>query len=283
MTAKVGQRAARKATVAALRARIRALERGGGHGGERGDGGLSEAAAASRPMLALGAEAFDAGLPGGGLALSGLHEIAGARDEWDDGAAAGFCLALLGRVAASRPGVLLWVARRPDLYAPGLPALGLDPGRLVLVHAPDDDEALWAMEEGLRARAPAAVVGEVAEPDDVAARRLQLAAEAAGRPCFLLRRRLHAARRTGAANAALSRWRVAALPSSSSSSSLSVAPAGPADLPGRPCWRVELLRCRGAGPRSFMVEWDDATGGFALVAGLRDGAPAPEAAARAVG
>ena len=276
MTTKVGQRAARTATVAALRARIRALERGG----ERGDGGLAEATAASRPVLALGAEAFDTGLPGGGLALSGLHEIAGARDEWDDGAAAGFCLALLGRVAASRPGVLLWVARRPDLYAPGLPALGLDPGRLVLVHAAGDDEALWAMEEGLRARALAAVVGEVAEPDDVAARRLQLAAEAAGRPCFLLRRRLHAARRRGAANAALSRWRVAALPSSPS---LSAAPAGPTGLPGRPRWRVELLRCRGAGPRSFMVEWDDAAGDFALVAGLRDGASAPGAAARAAG
>jgi protein ImuA len=275
MTAKVGERPA----IAALRARIRALEHGGGHGGGCGDGGhgdgLSGAGAASRPVLALGAEALDAGLPGGGLALSGLHEVAGARDEWDDGAATGFCLALLGRVAASRPGPLLWVARRPDLYAPGLLALGLDPGRLVLAHARDDGEALWAMEEGLRA--PVAVVGEVAEPDDVAGRRLQLAAEAAGRPCFLLRRRLHAARRTGAANSALSRWRVAALPSSSLTT-LSGAAAG---WPGRPRWRVELLRCRGAGPRTFVMEWDDAAGDFALVAGLRGGAPAADAAAAA--
>ena len=186
----------------------------------------------------------------GGLPLPGLHEIAGARDEWDDGVAAGFCLALLGRLAAARPGPLLWVARRPDLYAPGIAALGLDPGRLILTCPGSDAEVLWAMEEGLRASALAAVAGEVAEPDDTAARRLQLAAEAGGRPCFLLRRRLYAARRAVVAIPALTRWRVTALPSveDGPGAARAMPERWPAGLPGRPRWRVELLRCRGAAP-----------------------------------
>ncbi len=267
---------AQRPAIADLRARIRALERGGGARAH-----ISSNASAA--VLALGAGALDEHLPEGGLPLPGLHEIAGARDEWDDGVAAGFCLALLGRLAAARPGPLLWVARRPDLYAPGIAALGLDPGRLILACPGSDAEALWAMEEGLRASALAAVAGEVAEPDDTAARRLQLAAEAGGRPCFLLRRRLYAPRRAVVAIPALTRWRVTALPSAEDGPGAARAMPGrwPAGLPDRPRWRVELLRCRGAAPQAFDVEWDDAAGDFALVAGIRGRALAPAAAAAA--
>ena len=36
------------------------------------------------------------------------------------------------------------------LYGHGLNALGLDPGRVVLVETQDDKQALWAIEEALR-------------------------------------------------------------------------------------------------------------------------------------
>jgi len=251
--------------------------------------------------MPLGVPAIDAHLPDGGLRLAGLHEIAGRREEWDDAVVVGFCLALLGRLAETAPtssapiprgpiprGAILWAARRADLYGPGVASLmgphadpakpektgGFSPGRLILVRARRDAEVLWALEEGLRAPAGVldAVVGEVAEPDDTALRRLQLAAETAGRPCFLLRRQLFAGRAAAPGSThmstsavALTRWRVAALPST----------GGPNSLTGRPRWRLDLLRCRGAAPGSFIVEWDDAAGSFDLAAPVRDRPVAP--------
>ncbi|MDX1422771.1 MAG: hypothetical protein R3322_06510, partial [Kiloniellales bacterium] len=110
-------------------------------------------------VVPLGVPAIDGHLPEGGLRLAGLHEIAGAREEWDDAVVAGFCLALLGRLAAARgaggAGPVLWAARRVDLYGPGVAGLMGPrtpyPGRLILVRARRDDEVLWALEEGLRA------------------------------------------------------------------------------------------------------------------------------------
>jgi len=248
----------------ALRARVRVIERGAG--------------ASPLHSLPLGPAALDGRLPGGGLPLAGLHEIEGERAEWDDGAVAGFCLALLTRLAAVRPGPLLWAGVRLDLHGPGLRDFGLDPGRLLLARAGNDRDVLWALEEGLRAGVLAGVVGEVGELERGAGRRLQLAAEAAGLPCFLLRRQRFAPRGREQPSAAVTRWRVAALPA---------APVGAVDFPGtlpagvpldgligRPRWRVELLRCRGAAPAEFLVEWDHAAGDFALATALRDRSPA---------
>ena len=183
-------------------------------------------------------------LPGGGLALGAVHEIIGAGgDEEDGAAAAGFAAGILARLSltpAAR-GPPSWcegevpsrwpagnaratglgravVPSRPDLMARPL-AHGLDPARLVLVPAPRDGEILWAMEEGLRAPGIAAVVGEVGPLAAVASRRLQLAAERSGITAFLLRRWRdggQAARERDLPNAAVTRWRIAALPSQTS-------------------------------------------------------------------
>lgn len=254
-----------QAALAALRARVRALERGAAY---------SRAGNRAAP---LGAAALDAHLPGGGLALGCLHEIAGGRAEWDDGAATGFCLALLARLLGAAPrarGPVLWVSRWRDLYAPGLTAFGLDPGRLILVRAGAGTEVLWAMEEALRCSRLAAVVGEVEALERSAGRRLQLAAEASGVTAFALLRPLRPARRAAAPSAAATRWRV--MPAQASQR----VPAGRGRFLGRPCWQVELLRCRGAAPGQWHLEWDDATGGFALAAALRDRSPAPAPGAR---
>ena len=112
--------------------------------------------------------------------------------------------------------MVLWCLPRPDLYGPGLAAHGLDPGRVVLVRASRDAEILWAMEEGLRAPGITAVVGEIGSFPMVASRRLQLAAERSGITAFLLRRWREggqAARERALPNAAMTRWRIAALPS----------------------------------------------------------------------
>jgi protein ImuA len=163
----------------------------------------------------------------------------------------------------------LWCLARPDLYGPGLAAHGLDPGRIVLVRAPRDGEILWAMEEGLRTSGILAVVGEVGSLPAVASRRLQLAAERSGITAFLLRRWRdggQAARERALPNAAITRWRITALPSRT-------APGVP--WIGRPRWRVELLRCRGGEPASWEMEVPDATDPISLATALADRPAAP--------
>ena len=237
------------AGLAALRSQVRRLEQGPGFG-------------KTRPVAPLGLAVLDAALPGGGLPLGALHEIEGERAEWDDGVTTGFCLALLARLEKARcnAGQILWIARQSDLYPPALGAPGardsLDPNRFLLVRARSDAEVLWAMEEGLRCARLAAVVGEVDGLDRLAGRRLQLAAEAGrnetgGVTAFALHRRFRPPRR----------GRAAAAPSDDL--------LGESFL-GRPRWRLDLLRCRGAAPGSWQVEWDDAACGFSLAPALRD-------------
>jgi protein ImuA len=231
--------------------------------------------AATHGVLPFGIAAIDRVLPGGGLARGALHEILGAGGDEEDGAlAAAFVAGILGRLIAIGNGMVLWCLPRPDLYGPGLASHGLDPGHLVLIRAPRDAEILWAMEEGLRAPSLAAVVGEVGTLPVVASRRLQLAAERSGVTAFLLRRWRdggRAARERALPNAAVTRWRIAALQSRP--------PRGEPGV-GRPYWRVELLRCRGGEPAYWKVEGADATGHVSLAAALADRPSAPVSAER---
>jgi protein ImuA len=243
-----------KVSLAALRQRIRQLEQPAQHG-----------------VLPFGGAAIDAALPQGGLALGAVHEILGADgDEEDGAAAAGFVAAILARLyPMGAAGPVLWCLKRPDLYGPGLLAHGLDPGRLVVVAAPRDDDLLWAVEEGLQAPGLAAVVGEVGRLPMVAGRRLQLAAEHSGVTVLLLRRwrnGAEAAYERRLPSAALTRWRIAALPSIDIANQPGI---------GRPRWRVELLRVRGGVPAAWDVEVADATGHVSLSAELADRPAAP--------
>ena len=247
-----------RARLPELRERIRRIER---------------PTAAVHGVLPFGIAAIDQLLPGGGLARGALHEIYGVGGDEEDGAlAAAFVAGILGRLTTQKSsagdGTVLWCLSRPDLYGPGLAAHGHDPARLVLVRAPRDTEILWALEEGLRAPGIAAVVGEVGTLAAVASRRLQLAAERSGITAFLLRRWRdggQAARERNLPNAAVTRWRIAELPSLPTLGEPGV---------GHPRWRIELLRCRGGEPVCWEVEEADATGHVSLASALAD-RPAP--------
>ena len=154
----------RDGRLAALKARIAAIE----IGGRSGFGSLP-----------FGAPDIDACLPGGGLPLGQWHEFAGVGMEVETGA----CTAAFAALAAAplaRRGEAVWVLRRDDLFAPGLVGLGFPAERLIQVCARDEDEALAVTEDALSTLGVAAVFAEVEGVDLTAGRRLQLAAEAGG-------------------------------------------------------------------------------------------------------
>ena len=153
-----------------LRERIRRLE---GPAGRR------------RLVLPFGIKAIDRHLPGGGLALGALHEVAGGGHGAIDGAAAALFTA---GIAARLCGQVLWCLTRQDLFAPALAQAGLVPDRVIYVEAGDEKSILICFEEGLRHGGLGAVVAEVARLSIKASRRLQLAAESSGTIGLAVRR-----------------------------------------------------------------------------------------------
>lgn len=224
---------------------------------------LGRSARAGR-SLPFGLAALDDHLPWRGLPLDRLHEVVERGADGEEAAAG--TLFVAGILARCR-GTVLWCLRGRDLFAPALASVGLPPDRVIFVETGRDAEVLPAMEEGLRHGGLAGVVGEAARLSLVASRRLLLAAEGSGVPAFVLRRWRNEAEReaAGEPNAAFTRWRIGPAPSQP-------LPL-PALAPTR--WRVELLRCRGAEPSSWIVEACDAQGRLALPSELPDRPAAP--------
>jgi protein ImuA len=228
-----------------LRARIRRVE---------------GAAGCRRLVLPFGIKAIDRHLPGGGLALGALHEVAGGGNGTIHGAAAALFAA---GIAARTRGKILWCLARTDLFAPALAQAGLMPDRVIYVEAGDEKSVLICFEEGLRHGGLGAVVAEVARFSMTASRRLQLAAEGSGTIGIAIRRwhRPTEAADFGQPTASVTRWRVTVLP------------ATPLPVPGvgRPRWQLELIRCRAGENADFEVEACDAKGRLALLSNLVHG------------
>ncbi len=111
-----------------------------------------------RATLAFGHANIDAHLPGGGLALGALHEVAGTGPDVEHGSAAALFAA---GVLARSDGPVLWAVEHYDLFAPALAGVGLRPDRTLYAVAGPPAAVLLVMEEGLRHRGLAGVVGEV--------------------------------------------------------------------------------------------------------------------------
>ena len=181
---------------------------------------------------------------GGGLARAALHEVAAAGESAIT-AATQFALGVAAH--AQEPRAVVWIAEEIGLrengapYGPGLDDLGLRPERLVTVAAAKPRDVLGAMEEALRCRAVAVVIGEIrsARLDLAASRRLSLAAGHRDVCAFLLR----TAPGTDA-SAAATRWTVAG-----ARSRANAAGPGPARL------SVLLTRNRHGPVGLWTLEW----------------------------
>lgn len=201
--------------------------------------------------LSLGLPSLER-LVGGGLPLSALHEIR-AGESRDGGAASGFVLALVARLAAEGgASSIVWIGeadtRRETgrLYAPGLAALGLDPASVVEVAVRTQKEALWAFEAALSCRGLGVAVCELrkASLDLSATRRCALRARETGVTGFLLR--------VGNARAE----------PSAAELRFGVAPAPAGEIGrfaagvGRMAWRLTLEKNRLGPTGAFTVEWN---------------------------
>jgi protein ImuA len=217
----------------------RTLERMESHGGS------------ARGVLPFGVPEIDTPLPGGGLPLGHLHEILeGGFASAYGGLATLFASGILARLS----GPVLWCLRGRDLFAPALSRVGLHPDRLIFCETWKDGEVLPAMEEGLRCKGLAGVVGELVSLPLKASRRLQLAAAESGVTALAVHR--WQAKRADEPNAAATRWRVSPHPS----------PAEGFEGMPRQHWNIELLRVRGGEPHNWIVEAPNAAGYLALPA-----------------
>jgi protein ImuA len=222
--------------------------------------------------LSCGIGAVDAALHGG-LSRGALHEIAAA-DYRSIPAALGFLLALTIRSQKSETGNqkrmpiqsgsdfrILWpfVKTAPAFglpYAPGLKFFGLDPARIVFVRCANARECLWAMEEGLRLGGIGIVIGARAKKMDLtSSRRLQLSAEQANTPIFLLR-----AYNDHAPSAAVTRWRVRPAPSAQDKFGFYK----------NTRFRVALEYARGGKTGEWVMEWDHDALSLRLASALGD-------------
>ncbi|EGD58754.1 hypothetical protein Y88_0812 [Novosphingobium nitrogenifigens DSM 19370] len=187
--------------------------------------------------------------PGLGDACRHVEIFASADEASGAGLALAFALDAARESADHRP--WLWVQDKTAIrlsgrpYRPGLPE-GLR-HRLLHVAADRPEDALFALEEGLRCRDLAFVIGEIAgnptSLDFTASRRLSLAAEKHGVPLWLVR--LSARHDLGSARM---RWDV--------DSVSSPPPRWNRDAPGAPCWRARLFRAHTFQPGQWVLGHD---------------------------
>ena len=147
---------------------------------------------------------------------------------------------------------VLWVQERRAIqlsgrpYVHGLPADWRE--RLIHVEAATPEDALFALEEGLKCRDLACVIGEISgNPralDFTASRRLSLAAEKHGVALWLVRLEAEAD-----LSSARMRWRVEA--------AASEPPLWNADAPGEASWNAELFRARSHAPGRWILSDDE--------------------------
>lgn len=207
------------------------------------------------------------GCLGGGFKRGALHEIFASASH--EAAATAFTAALTTRIG----GPLLWIRQdycgleHGELAATGLFELGVDPSRLVLLHAPDAAGVLRAAADALTCAALGTVVieltGDPRQLDLVAYRKLALGAGQSGVTALLLR--FSAEPGIGVAE---TRWLVRA------------APSGEGDDWGRPVFDLELQRNRHGLVGHWVMEWSCDDGIFRpAAAGAVVPAPADRPAA----
>lgn len=136
-------------------------------------------------VLPCGVPGLERELPGGGWPLGCITEVIGSATGIGEVSLLLPALAELTRRGES----VAWVAPPFVPYAPALQQAGIDLRQMLHIDAQDEGDALWAAEQSLRSGTCGAVLVWPGRADNTALRRLQLAAEAGGAWCVVLRER----------------------------------------------------------------------------------------------
>ncbi|WP_215232243.1 ImuA family protein [Dyadobacter linearis] len=183
---------------------------------------------------------IEAAFPNHTFPTGAVHEF--ISDSEEGGAAtSGFMATLLGTLMR-KGGFCLWISINRTIFPPGLAFFGVEPHRIIFVDLKKEQDLLWAIEESLKCKAVAAVVGEIKEITLTESRRLQLAVEQS-RVTGLIHR---ANPRSMNTLASVSKWRITPIPSQLEDGMPGV---------GHPRWNVKLMKVRNGEPGEWDVEW----------------------------
>jgi protein ImuA len=171
--------------------------------------------------------------------LAAMHEYLYGCSE-DAAATSAFIIGLLSSVM-HKDAISLWISCSRTIFPPALQFFGVSPDQIIFIDLKNEKEVSWAIEEAIRCKALAAVVGEMSEMSFTDSRRFQLAIEKSGVPCFILR---HSPRNM--ATASVTRWHIKPLPTTSEEG-----------LPGvvHPRWQVALTKVRNGKPGTWDLDW----------------------------
>lgn len=183
---------------------------------------------------------FTAAFPGNAFPTGAIHEFI-SYEAPNAASTSGFITALAGKLI-KEGSLCLWVGNGRKVFPAGLKHFGLEPDRVVFIHATRQKDALWVIEEALKCEALTAVIGEIKELGFTESRRLQLAVENSGVTGFIHRYCPYAEN----AVACTTRWKISPMPSITED-----------NLPGvgYSTWDVQLVKVRNGKPHSWQVSW----------------------------
>lgn len=194
-----------------------------------------------KEKVKIGLPAIEQSFPNQTFPTGAIHEF--ISHTLIDGAATNGFLAGLISFLAQNKGICFWISIQRRLFPPALKNFGIAPERVVFIDVSREKEALWTIEEALKCKAVAAVVGELSNFDFTASRRLQLAVEQSHVTGFIHRIQP----KTESPVACVSRWKITPL--------ASIQEDGDAPGVGFARWNVQLLKVRNGQPGSWQIEW----------------------------
>jgi protein ImuA len=190
----------------------------------------------------FGLDMMNPAFPNHRFPTGAVHEFISRTPE-DKAATTGFMSGVIGKLMGST-GTCLWISTRRTTFPPALKLFGIEPDRVIFIDLNQPKDAIWAVEEALKCRALAAVVGELNEVSFTESRRLQLAVEKSRVTGFLHRQK------SGSINtlACVSRWEITPVASQLDE-----------DMPGVgwPRWHVHLQKIRNGQPGEWLLEWQN--------------------------
>ncbi|MFT4092023.1 MAG: Error-prone repair protein ImuA [Niabella sp.] len=187
----------------------------------------------------IGFGPIEAAFPNASFPAGCIHEFLTPPE--DIAPTSGFIAVLLSKLMQF-DGAVIWISASRTLFPPTLKRFGVNPDKIIFIDLPNKRKLLYVIEEALKCKRIAAVVGEVKDITFKESRRLQLAAEQSRVTAFVIRHQTP----ISSTIACISRWHITSLASELQDGMPGV---------GFPRWNVELLKVRNGKPGVWQLEY----------------------------